>query len=87
MDEGVVILVFPTGFVVGVVRAHEVEESGGIDEVADPAGAGDVVFEVLDGLLEDFPFLVVDGDIFDAEVCFPHVLDGDGDGLVTVPKC
>ena len=78
-EQVLVDVAVPAAVVVAAAPGPEVEEGGGVEVVADPAGMGDVVVQVLLGGDVGAPVLVLDVDQ-DAEVLLPHGLDGFGRG-------
>ena len=64
-DEGVEFGIGPARVIVTIAGGPEGKEGDGVHVIADPTGAGDLVFKVGLGVEIDFPFLVANGD-FDA---------------------
>ena len=67
--------------VIAVVAGHETKKSVRVHVITDPCGADDVELACLACGEVDLPLLVVEADL-DAELFFPHLLNGYGDGGV-----
>src|SRR5258708_2049488 len=81
MDEPVVGGIGPAGVVLPAVRNKDAEKGVGIEVIADPAGAGELVEFTHPLVIENTALLV--GEVEpDAQILPPHLLDDLGDGLV-----
>src|SRR5439155_12020702 len=82
-DQRVVTGIAPAGAVIAVAADHGRQERVGVEIVADPRAARDIVLEAARGLQIRAPFLVRELDL-DPQLALPHRLDRFGDAPVVL---